>query len=125
MVTIRKVGGNRQAVTDAINALATSVTTGIIAASGTASALSFNTGPGTVAVGSITALTGLVGATLNTTGLATVAALSSPGTVATGSITSSGSVQATTLKLTSVPVANPNVAGAVWSDAGVLKLSAG
>lgn len=55
-----------------------------------------------------------------TTGTVTVSA--TYGTDATvANLTASGSV----IKFTNLPTANPNVAGAIWSNAGVLTVSAG
>jgi hypothetical protein len=43
----------------------------------------------------------------------------------TGNVKASGSLIAATAKLTALPTSNPAVAGALWNDAGTVKISAG
>lgn len=58
-------------------------------------------------------------------GFQTITINASTGTVTVGSTYGENMVVTGTVILSGIPTANPNVAGAVWSNSGVLTLSAG
>ena len=58
-------------------------------------------------------------------GFQTISINASTGTVTVGSTYGENMVVTGTVILSGIPTANPNVAGAVWSNSGVLTLSAG
>lgn len=58
-------------------------------------------------------------------GFQTISINASTGTVTVGSTYGTNMVVSGTVILSGLPTSNPNVAGAVWSNAGVLSLSAG